>query len=123
MFTKILRLVVVLFALAIALVTPPASATTWQAVAQSEDGQQLQYVDVESIEQVGAIRRLKSYWLDKQRPDSQTYAVTEYHCDRQQYRDLELNGQAQTSDWQSIQNDRLNQAVMDYACHPSTAFN
>lgn len=93
-----------------------AQAATWEAITvAAPEGQQVQYVDRDSIEQVGAIVRLRSYWLEGS-ASTQTHVLTEYHCDRQQYRDVEHNHQTQSADWQTIQADLLNQAVMDYAC-------
>lgn len=98
---------------------PAVAANHWQMVAQSADRQQVQYVDLDSIAQTGAIVRLQTYWMDQRQPDAKTYALTEYHCDHQQFRDLELNGKPHHGDWQTIQADPLNAAVMDYVCHPN----
>ncbi|MGI0486235.1 hypothetical protein ACN4EK_12415 [Pantanalinema rosaneae CENA516] len=98
-------------------VFPAAAVGHWQMVAQSADRQHAQYVDLDSIAQTGAIVRLHTYWMDQRQPEAKTYAVAEYHCDRQQFRDLELNGEPHQSDWQTIQADPLNAAVMQYVCH------
>lgn len=93
-----------------------AQAANWQAIAQSPDGQNLQYVDLDSLHSVGAVTRLETYWLERAHPEAKTYAVTEYHCTRQQYRDLMLDGKPQQQDWRSIEHDLLNQMVLDFAC-------
>lgn len=95
---------------------PAAAANNWQMIAQSADHQQSQYVDLNSIAQTGTIVRLQTYWMDQRQPDAKTYALAEYHCDRQQFRDLELNGEPHQGDWQTIQADPLNATVMDYVC-------
>ncbi|HEY9615822.1 MAG TPA: hypothetical protein V6C64_03215 [Microcoleaceae cyanobacterium] len=95
---------------------PAAATNQWQMVAQSADHQQVQYIDLNSLAQTGAIVRLQTYWMDQRQPEAKTYAVTEYHCDRQQFRDLELNGQPHQGDWQTIQADPINEAVMEYVC-------
>ncbi|MBL1179390.1 hypothetical protein [Pantanalinema sp. GBBB05] len=97
-------------------VLPAVAANNWQMIAQSTDHQQVQYVDLDSIAQTGPIVRLQTYWMDQQQPESKTYALAEYHCDRQQFRDLALNGKQHQGNWQTIQADPLNAAVMDYVC-------
>ncbi len=106
--------------LAIALLTiPPAWAENWQLVATSANGQEQQYIAPDSIQSVssppGAIAQVKTYWVN-QTTQQITTAITQYQCDRQQYRDIELNGQSNDPSWQSIIADPLNQAVMDYTC-------
>lgn len=93
-----------------------AQATNWQAIAHSTDGNSLQYVDLDSLVRQGPVTQLETYWLDRAQPAAKTYATTEYHCDRQQYRDLALNGQPQQQDWHSIEQDELNQRVLEFAC-------
>jgi hypothetical protein len=97
----------------------PAIATTWYPVAT--EGSQTQYVDLDSVQRSGAIVRLKTYWTDAQTPDAVTSAVTEYDCDRQQYRDLTFDGHPQNAPWQANGADALNQAVMEFACQNSQA--
>lgn len=97
-------------------IAPPAWAEAWTLVVTSEDGVQQQYVDVESIQRSRQGVTLKTYWTDAHNPDDLTYAITEYDCDRQLFRDIELNGKPHQTAWYELGEDKLNRAVMDYSC-------
>lgn len=99
----------------------PAQAEEWRLIVTSEDGYQKQYIDVDSVQFKEGHVRLKTYWLDTHQRDDVTHAVTEYDCDRQLYRDIELNGKPHQTDWFDLSGDRLNRAVMLYACPKSGA--
>lgn len=94
----------------------PAHAEQWTLVVTSEDGYQKQYVDVDSMQVKDSYVRLNTYWVDMHQPNVLTYAVTEYDCDRQLYRDIELDGKPHQTDWFDLGGDRLNRAVMNYSC-------
>ena len=97
----------------------PAIAAQWHLVAT--DGSQAQYVDVDSIEATGSRVRLTTYWTDRSSPMTITTAVTEYDCDREKYRDVQINDIAQVGTWQEPGSDMLNQAVMEFACQSLVA--
>jgi hypothetical protein len=98
------------------LLLAPAQASQWTKVVTAADGTQAQYVDLDSIHRINHHIRLDTYWLETAHPQDKTYATTEYDCDRQRYRDTQVNGQATKQDWQDLTHDPLNRAVMDYAC-------
>jgi hypothetical protein len=108
----------ILFSLLLTFIpTFSATASTWQLAAQSEKGDLEQYVDVDSIQRSGSIVRLESYFLDKRQgtPIRMDY-TTDYDCDKNQYQDLVLNGEAIADPWVSASPDPINQSVLDYAC-------
>lgn len=95
-----------------------ALATTWQAVAEASQGQQQQFVDVDSIEPLGGGHvRVGSYYVDRRSGQPQrTDYLTEYDCDRRRFRDVEFDGPVGSSGWMPVDLDPLNSATMEYAC-------
>lgn len=116
MIQRMTALVLGIITLSILLLSRPAYAETWTRIVTSTDGVQEQYVDIDSIQTKNSHVRLKTYWLDVTQPEDVTYAVTEYDCDRQLYRDIEVNGKPHPTDWYTLEGDPLNQAVMEYSC-------
>ncbi|MGF1496400.1 MAG: hypothetical protein ACFB8W_06190 [Elainellaceae cyanobacterium] len=96
-------------------ISPAAQAVHWHRVATTADGLQSQYVDTDSIERSPHGVRLKSSW-DNRDTHAITNYLTEYDCQRQQYRDLMENGQVAKGEWQPLTGDPLNYAAMKYGC-------
>lgn len=95
-----------------------ALATTWQVVAEASQGQQQQFVDIDSIEPVGQGHvRVGSYYIDRRSGQPQrTDYLTEYDCDRRRFRDVEFDGPVGSDRWMPVDPDPLNSAAMEYAC-------
>ncbi|MEA5450267.1 hypothetical protein VB780_16930 [Leptolyngbya sp. CCNP1308] len=95
-----------------------ALAATWQAVAEASQGQQQQFVDVDSIEPRGQGHvRVASYYVDRRSGQPQrTDYLTEYDCDRRRFRDVEFNGPVGSDRWMPVAPDLLNSAAMEYVC-------
>ncbi|MBD1918725.1 MULTISPECIES: hypothetical protein [unclassified Phormidium] len=95
-----------------------ALATTWQAVAEASQGQQQQFVDIDSIEPVAQGHvRVGSYYIDRRSGQPQrTDYLTEYDCDRRRFRDVEFDGPVGSDRWMPVDPDPLNSAAMEYAC-------
>ncbi|MBD2105341.1 hypothetical protein [Nodosilinea sp. FACHB-13] len=95
-----------------------ALATTWYSVAETGQGQQQQFVDIDSIEPLdwGHVR-VGSYYVDRRSGQPQrTDYLTEYDCDRHRFRDVEFNGPVGSDRWMPVDPDPLNSAAMEYAC-------
>ncbi|MBW4485135.1 MAG: hypothetical protein KME14_21570 [Tildeniella torsiva UHER 1998/13D] len=95
-----------------------ALAATWQAVAEASQGQQQQFVDIDSIEPIGRGHvRVGSYYIDRRSGQPQrTDYLTEYDCDRRRFRDVEFNGPVGSDRWLPVDPDPLNSAAMEYVC-------
>lgn len=95
-----------------------ALATTWHAVAEASQGQQQQFVDIDSIELLGwGHVRAGSYYVDRRSGQPQrTNYLTEYDCDRRRFRDVEFNGPVGRDRWMPVDPDPLNSAAMEYVC-------
>jgi hypothetical protein len=109
-----------LLALALAWGSYPsaAQATTWYPVAEASQGQQQQFVDLDSIEPLGAGQvRVRSYYLDARSgiPQRTDYR-TDYDCPGRRFRDVEYHGPVGSDRWQPVDPDPLNSAALDYAC-------
>ena len=94
----------------------PAQAETWVMVAKSDTTNELQYVDADSIESLGSVIRLKTYWGFLDQPNSINYATTDYRCETEEYRDVIVNGEQTKATWTSVGSDTLNRAAMEYGC-------
>lgn len=98
----------------------PASAlaVTWYPVAAASQGQQQQFVDIDSIEPLGQGQvRVGSYYVDSRTGAPQrTDYVTEYDCPHRRFRDVAFNGPVGSSTWLPVDPDPLNSAAMEYVC-------
>ncbi len=105
-------------ALTLAIYPTCALAATWQAVAEASQGQQQQFVDIDSIEPLGwGHVRVGSYYVDRRSGQPQrTDYLTEYDCDRRRFRDVEFNGPVGSDRWMPVDPDPLNSAAMEYVC-------
>jgi hypothetical protein len=95
-----------------------AGATTWYPVAEASQGQQRQFVDLDSVKALdqGHVR-VSSYYVDSRSGTPQrTDYLTEYDCDRRRFRDVEYDGPVGSSGWLSVDPDPLNSAAMEYVC-------
>ncbi|MBE9135896.1 hypothetical protein IQ254_01535 [Nodosilinea sp. LEGE 07088] len=95
-----------------------SAATTWYPVAAASQGQQQQFVDIDSIELLGSGQvRVGSYYIDRrtERPQRTDY-LTEYDCLRRRFRDVAFDGPVGSDRWQPVDPDPLNSAAMDYVC-------
>ncbi|MGB3201794.1 MAG: hypothetical protein WBA99_12885, partial [Nodosilinea sp.] len=94
-----------------------AGATNWYSVAEASQGRQQQFVDLDSIQSLGAGHvRVGSYYVDRRSGTPQrTDYLTEYDCDRRRFRDVEFNGPVGSSGWMPVAPDPLNSAAMEYA--------
>lgn len=109
-----------LLLVAIALLADPriAIATTWYPVAEASQGQQQQFVDLDSLEPMGLGQvRVGSYYVDGRSgtPQRTTY-LTDYDCSRRRFRDVEFNGPVGSRNWMPVDPDPLNTAAMEYVC-------
>ena len=95
-----------------------ALATTWQAVAEASQGQQQQFVDVDSIKPGARGHvRVGSYYIDRRSGQPQrTDYLTEYDCNHRRFRDVEFDGPVGSDRWMPVDPDPLNSAAMEYAC-------
>lgn len=95
-----------------------AQAATWYPVAEATQGQQQQFVDIDSIQPLGLGQvRVGSYYIDRRSGSAQrTTYVTEYDCRRRQFRDVQYDGPVGSSTWQPVDPDPLNAAAMEYVC-------
>lgn len=98
----------------------PASAvaTNWYSVAEASQGRQQQFVDLDSIQSLGAGQvRVGSYYVDSRsgKPERTDY-LTEYDCDRRRFRDVEFNGPVGSRGWMPVAPDPLNSAALEYVC-------
>jgi hypothetical protein len=94
------------------------AAATWYPVAETSQGQQQQFVDIDSIERLGFGQvRVGSYYVDRRTgPPQRTDYLTEYDCARRCFRDVESEGPGGSDRWLSVDSDPLNSAAMDYVC-------
>jgi hypothetical protein len=97
----------------------PALATTWYPVAAASQGQQQQFVDLDSVQPLGLGQvRVASYYIDSRSGiPQQTSYLTDYDCRRRWFRDVEYNGPTGSSAWMPVDPDPLNAAAMDYVCN------
>ncbi|MBE9113596.1 hypothetical protein IQ273_29930 [Nodosilinea sp. LEGE 07298] len=113
-------LVTLLLGLVLMLPISPTSAmaTTWYSVAEASQGQQQQFVDLDSVESLGLGHvRVGSYYVDSRSGEPQrTDYLTEYDCDRRRFRDVEFNGPVGSDRWLPVDPDPLNSAAMEYVC-------
>ncbi|MBE9156673.1 hypothetical protein IQ265_07505 [Nodosilinea sp. LEGE 06152] len=95
-----------------------ALATTWYPVAETSQGQQQQFVDLDSVEFWGQGHvRVGSYYVDRRSGAPQrTDYLTEYDCDRRRFRDVEFSGPVGSRGWMPVDPDPLNSAAMEYVC-------
>ncbi|MEO1069965.1 MAG: hypothetical protein AAFW95_12735 [Cyanobacteria bacterium J06638_6] len=87
-------------------------------MAETSEGQQQQFVDIDSIEQLGLGQvRVGSYYVDRRAglPQRTDY-LTEYDCVQRRFRDVEFEGPVASDRWLQVDSDPLNSAVMDYVC-------
>jgi hypothetical protein len=112
--------VMVLLLGAIAVFTAPQSslAVTWHPVAEASQGQQQQFVDIDSIEPMGLGHvRVSSYYVDRRSGSAQrTDYLTEYDCPQGRFRDVEVDGPVGSHSWMPVAPDPLNTAAMEYVC-------
>ncbi|MGG6240088.1 hypothetical protein ACQ4N7_15795 [Nodosilinea sp. AN01ver1] len=98
----------------------PASvgATNWYPVAEASQGQQRQFVDLDSVKSLDkGYVRVGSYYVDSRAGEPQrTDYLTEYDCDRRRFRDVEFNGPVGSQGWMPVDPDPLNSAAMEYVC-------
>ncbi len=95
-----------------------ALASTWYSVAEASQGQQRQFIDIDSVKPLGqGYVRAGSYYVDSRSGQPQrTDYLTEYDCDRRRFRDVEFNGPVGSSGWLPVDPDPLNSAAMEYVC-------
>ncbi|HIK46388.1 MAG TPA: hypothetical protein IGR64_16130 [Leptolyngbyaceae cyanobacterium M65_K2018_010] len=96
----------------------PVGATQWHLVASEDQNLQQQFVDLDSIQDLGHGRaRVNSYYLDR-RSNSvvKTTYVTDYDCPSRQFRDVVVNAPEKPMDWQPLGPDPLNRATMEFTC-------
>jgi len=95
-----------------------ALAITWYPTAEASQGQQQQLIDLDSIEFLGLGQvRVASLYLDRRSGTAkQTTYVTEYDCQKRQFRDVQYNDSRGSSEWFPVDSDPLNAATMDYLC-------
>lgn len=114
------RIVVLWLGLGLCWAIHPASAlaTTWYPVAEASQGQQQQFIDIDSVEFLGSGHvQVSSYYVDSRAGEPQrTDYLTEYDCDRRRFRDVEFNGPVGSQGWMPVDPDPLNSAAMEYAC-------
>ncbi len=95
----------------------PARATQWQQVAESAEGNIRQYVDTDSIQRSGRFVTIASYMEVFQATGTEVEKyTTEYDCERDRFRDLQLHWQPRKPDWRAIEADPLNEAARQFAC-------
>lgn len=109
-----------LAAIALLVLAHPAIvlAATWVPVAEASQGQQQQFVDVDSITVLGPGQvQASSYYVDRRAgsPQRTTY-LTEYDCQGRRFRDVVFDGPVGSAQWQPVDPDPLNRAAMDFAC-------
>jgi hypothetical protein len=99
--------------------TFPALAVTWYPTAEASQGQQQQLVDLDSIESLGLGQvRVASLYIDRRSGAAkQTAYVTEYDCQKRQFRDVQYDGSGGSAEWFPVDPDPLNAATMDYLCN------
>jgi hypothetical protein len=110
--------VLLLGAIAVFAAPPSALATTWYSVAEASQGQQQQFVDIDSVEPVGLGHvRVSSYYIDRRSGSAQRTAyLTEYDCFARRFRDVEFDGPVGSDRWMPVAPDPLNTAAMEYVC-------
>lgn len=101
----------------------PAEATTWYLVEEARQGQQQQYVDLDSVVPLGHSIQVRSLYISRPAdpPDPTTAAtevlyLTEYDCQHRLFRDMQRNGQPLEPQWFGVEGDPLNGATLDYVC-------
>lgn len=108
---------VVLLAIAWLLLSAlPATATTWELAAESDQGQVRQYLDWDSVQRSETEVSVASYYINEQLDTPRTDYVTAYDCAANQYKDIEVDGQKADSDWQPLVDDPLNEAIRNLVC-------
>jgi hypothetical protein len=117
---RLLALLLVALPMALLLLADPrvAIATTWYPVAEAGQGQQQQFVDLDSLEPLGLGQvRVGSYYVDSRSgtPQRTTY-LTDYDCSRRRFRDVAFNGPVGSHEWMPVDPDPLNTATMEYVC-------
>lgn len=97
----------------------PAPASTWHSVAEDAQGQQQQLIDLDSIEFLGKNQvRVASLYVDRRSGVvEQTTYITEYNCQKRQFRDVQYDGSKGNSQWFPVDPDPLNASTMDYLCN------
>ncbi len=110
--------IVLLGAIAIFAAPQSSLATTWHPVAEASQGQQQQFVDIDSIEPLGRGHvRVSSYYIDRRSGAAQrTTYLTEYDCPGRRFRDVEFDGPVGSDRWMPVAPDPLNLAAMEYVC-------
>ncbi|WP_017300365.1 hypothetical protein [Nodosilinea nodulosa] len=117
--SRLIALSTVLLGLLVWAISPAcALATTWYPVAAASQGEQQQFVDLDSVKALSPGRvRVGSYYIDSRTgPPQRTDYVTEYDCDRRRFRDVEFNGPVGSRGWMPVDPDPLNSAAMEYVC-------
>jgi len=98
----------------------PATATTWELAAESDQGQVRQYLDWDSVHRSGPEVSVASYYIDHRADTPRTDYVTAYACASNQFKDVEVDGQKADDDWQPLVEDPLNEAIRDLLCNSAS---
>lgn len=98
------------------LAAQPATATTWELAAETDQGQIRQYYDRDSLQRTGSEVTVISYYINEGKTPQRIDYVTAYDCNSNQFKDVEVNGQATADDWQPLIADPLNEAIRDLLC-------
>lgn len=98
--------------------TSPATAALWYPTAQASQGQETQYIDLDSVQPLGRGHvRVESAYEDQRSGTLQRTAyLTEYNCRTRTFRDLQRNGRIAQLRWYPVDPDPLNAATLDYVC-------
>lgn len=116
-------LLVVCFAIAwLLLAALPATATTWELAAETDQGLVRQYFDRDSIHWSGSEVTVTSYYVDERATPQRMDYVTAYNCSTNRFKDVEVNGQLTDNDWQLLVADPLNEAIRDSLCSAQHLF-
>lgn len=98
------------------LAAQPATATTWELAAETDQGQIRQYFDRDSVQRTGSEVTVISSYINKGETPPRIDYVTAYDCTSNRYKDVEVNGQQTGDEWQSLSGDPLNEAIRDLLC-------
>ncbi len=98
------------------LAAQPATATTWELAAETDQGQIRQYFDRDSIQRTGSEVTVISYYINESETPQRIDYVTAYDCNSNRFKDVEVNGQVTGDAWQPLIADPLNEAIRDLLC-------
>lgn len=98
------------------LAAQPATATSWELAAETDQGRIRQYYDRDSIQRIGSEVTVLSYYLNEGETPPRIDYVTAYDCNSNRFKDVEVNGQVMKEDWHLLISDPLNEAIRDLAC-------